>query len=142
MSDMCFFDTARKNIIDGAVLQEDGTYKGQYGGHTLAEYGESVELWDMNEAWKVHQDSRLTEPVETTKEDFWYFLEVLFPCSWERHGTSESFHMSEHTTGNITLILVRIGERYFKYEGYANTGHNERVEKCLPLYKATEEFEK
>lgn len=146
MSELCFFDPIKTSIIDTVIMDRHGIYRGMYGGKTLAEtaaeYNTKIELWNTDEAWKAHQESFLTEPVEITKERFWDMLEVLPPCRWVREGSSESFHMSEHDSGNVTLILVRIAGRYFEYHGYANTRHTERVAACYPLFKAAEEFEK
>src|SRR5574340_1594421 len=107
MTDLCFFNPIKKDIVDGAILGKDGVYRGQYGGRTLeetaAEYKCPVELQDTDVAWKAHQDARLTEPVEIDKARFWEMLEILPPCRWVRGDSSESFHMSEHTTGNVTL---------------------------------------
>ncbi len=133
MNDQVFYHRSSATIID--FVRQDG--RGQYSGHTQAEieaeYGGPVEIMSQDEAWKIHEDASKKPPVEITHEDFWYYLEVLPPQAWVRLRGSESFHMSEFQTGDITTHLVRIGHRYFKLDDHYCLKHMQLVEMCKPL---------
>lgn len=140
MEEMCFAYQDKRFVVIDTITNGLGTYSRETLEQVRERYPNAV-IMPYEEAWKKHCDSYLTEPVEITEEDFWYFLEVLSPCSWHRRHDSESFYMSEFTTGDVTLHLVRIGTRYYKFEDHVMKTHEERVEKCLALHRATEEFE-
>ena len=128
--DMCFADAANHFqpidlIVDGLSQCYKQTYE-----QILERYPHAV-IMPFDEAYDKYVDSAVTSPKEITKEDFWYFLEVFPPCSWQRQHDSESFYMSEFTNGNVTKHLVRVGERYFSFEDHVMRSHEDRVKKVL-----------
>ena len=46
---------------------------------------------------------------EIEEAEYYYFLEVLPPMAWERHG----FAMCEFTSGNVTSVFLNIAGRFF-----------------------------
>ena len=63
---------------------------------------------------EVAEAARYIKPVSEVREaDFTYALGVLPPGGWKTARGVESFRMIERTSGNITQIFARCGERYF-----------------------------
>jgi hypothetical protein len=119
----CIIDTCTDEIIP----------RGHYGKKTLEqtrlEYLDAVYM-PFEDASKL-MDEKNTLPVsEITKEDFWYFLEVLPPNQWIQESGCESFKMSEHWSGPITSIYARIGKRYFTLRDNYKLPHDEIMKRC------------
>jgi hypothetical protein len=55
-------------------------------------------------------------------------LGVLPPVGWRNDGPAESFKLSERTSGSITGIYVRIGDRYFTFKDGITLAHAECCE--------------
>lgn len=119
---------------DEAVLRPaDGKYIGRYSGETLTDYqakDSDVVLMTLDEFAEALEKRLTTDPVEITEKDYWYYLEVLPPCSWHC-GDSESFYMSEFISGRVTKHLVRLGKRYFSFDAPVMRNHHDRVKKVL-----------
>lgn len=130
MNDQVFYHRSSATIID--FVRQDG--RGQYSGHTQAEiqaeFKGPIETMSWDEARKLHNEAAKKPPVEISQEDFWHYLEVLPPQAWVRLQDSESFHMMEFQTGDITRHLVRIGKRYFKLDDNFRMKHFQLVEMC------------
>ena len=133
MNKPVFFYRPRVSIID--FVDDDGRSKcfNRTQAELEAEYGGPLEILPWDEAWRIYEDAHKKPPVEITSEDFWYYLEVLPPQAWVRFHGSESFHMVEFQTGDITTHLVRIGNRCFKLDDHYCLKHNQLVEMCRPL---------
>lgn len=103
------------------------TQRGLYGKKTLAElqaeYPDGV-LMDEDEANAAANARYVTQPTEVDEARFMYLLEVLPPARWERRNDCESFRMSEFTAGNVTLAVVRRGDRFFTWDDYITTKHD------------------
>lgn len=130
-----FFHTESKTLIDGVRPDGLGVYSGKTQAELAEEYKGEVVVMESDAAQALHEAKYIEAPKEITEAQFWYWLEVLPPCQWVRRHDSESFHMSEFTTGQITRIVVRIGTRYFDFEDTYKLTHEERVQRCLPIYK-------
>jgi hypothetical protein len=131
MSQFFFANPALTHCEDGAVLK-DGAYVGQYSGMTLEQLqlrDPAIQLIDSDEFVANHDRMLTTDPVEIDVERFEYMLEVLPPCSWVRDPGSQSFYMSEFTSGNVTAHLVNIGDRYFSFDAPMMRKHADRVAK-------------
>ncbi len=133
MSRDVFFNAKTNEIID-IVVDGVGVYSKRDLKQTWMDYGDGVGIVDEDYAIARIRKANKTQPVEITEGDWWYFLEVLPPCRWKNHGSSESFFMSEFVTYDITTHLVRIAGRYFKFDDSCNVTHEEAVSKCMPLF--------
>lgn len=72
------------------------------------------------DAWsEAKENSLCTEPTEITEDRFMEMLEVLPPQRWQRGKGCESFELCEHTSGRITAIFARFGEKYFEWQDRA-----------------------
>jgi hypothetical protein len=135
--ELCFYEPKTHTVIDCLI---DG--RGMYSGETLEQvrlrYGPGVVVMNTDEAWTDHENAFRSAPVEITEEQFWDALEVLPPCRWRRSPGAESFHMSEHTTGCISSIYVRIGDYYYTFADDVALTHEERVAKCMPLHRSNQ----
>ena len=72
-------------------------------------------------------------PVEIDAEHWDYMLNVLPPMRWVNESGAETFKMSEMTSGTITTILCRIGERYFEMADDYWTSHDDVATACLAV---------
>lgn len=137
MTQMCFANPANRHQTIDTIIDGKGTYSGETLEEVRLRYPDVV-VMSFDEAYKRYENSFAEQPPEEiTEKEFWYFLEVLPPCSWTRQHDSESFYMSEFTCGDVTLHLVRIGTRYFKAQDHVMKNHADRVKKCLPLMEVT-----
>jgi hypothetical protein len=65
---------------------------------------------------------------EITQERFWDMLECLPPCKWTGMGTrQESFHVSEHLSGDIVSWFVQLDGRYFQIDDRYTLTHREVI---------------
>jgi hypothetical protein len=70
------------------------------------------------ESWNAAKEKALcSATTEIDEEKFMEMLEVLPPQRWQRGPQCESFELSEHTSGRVTSIYVRIKDRYFTFQG-------------------------
>lgn len=129
-----FANVMRNHAEDGAVLLADNTWVGRFSGKTLQQLQERdphIMLVDGDIFVEIVERRMTTDPVEITESDYWYLLEVLPPCSWQKFGDTESFYMSEFTNLSVTCHVVRIGKQYFKFEAPVMHSHSDRVAKVL-----------
>ncbi len=87
------------------------------------------------------ENALITSTHEISEERFRYMLEVLPPVSWVSGGGSESFKLSERTSGNITAICCRIKDKFFEFQNVITMQHDAIVETCTPLYKHYKQLE-
>jgi len=90
-----------------------------------ADYGPDLVVLPFSEACRRHEDAAKSPPVEITRRDWQYALEVLPPLGWRNDGPRESFKMSERITGCITTIYVRLGDRHFQFADDIRTPHDQ-----------------
>lgn len=112
----CFYVPGVPGIID-AVHPKTGL--GVYSGESLeqirkrdpgAELGNFEQVCDQQDAyWRK-------PPVEITRDRFLEMLGVLPPVGWEMTEEEEVFKLAERTSGAITAIFCRIGDRYFEMQ--------------------------
>lgn len=77
------------------------------------------------------RDRYCKKPTPITAKDYQYMLCELPPMHWRGNGNTESFKMSEFTTGNITAIYARIGEQHYALVDDASLTHDEIIARCL-----------
>ena len=68
-----------------------------------------VERMTFDDALARQHEHWRSDPVEITYDEFQEALNVLPPEDWNTWTMTESFKMSERTSGAITAIYVRIG---------------------------------
>ena len=90
--------------------------------------------WD---SWIAEKERQLTAdpPVEITEDKFIEALECLPPQNWQRQRGAESFELCEHTSGRVTCVYVRVGQRFFAHSAIAGTlleAHTARVRFTFP----------
>lgn len=127
LSEKCFFQPSTNTVID--LVRANGL--SMYGERTLAqlqeEEGSDVMVMDMEAAIQQINASHTKPPFEISEDRFDDMLGILPPQKWVRYKTEESFHVSERITGNIVMIFVRIGGRYFEMHDEATLTHEDRV---------------
>ena len=129
----CYYQPGKPGIID-AINPDTGL--GLYGKHTLAETRveyPGAEIGDFDTVVNQQDAYWRKPPVEITRERFWEMLEVLPPEDWRSNGDHETFKLMEYTSGNITAIFCRIGERYWEMQDSVFLSSAQIVEKCRAL---------
>ena len=111
---------------------------GIYSGETLEQVRErypkaTVATLDM--ILEAEAKAYKSEPVRIDRERWDYMLNVLPPVQWANRNGAETFKMSEMTSGTITTILCRIGERYFEMADDYWTSHDDIATACHVLIK-------
>ncbi len=114
----CFYVPGSLYIIDMVNPKTGLTF---YFGKSLEDVREKepeAQFMSFDEAFEqieAAQRAAFVRPVsESTKDEFWHMLEVLPPLGWKTAKGVESFKMCEMTTGTLTNIYARCGDRYFK----------------------------
>lgn len=135
MSGHAFYVPGERYARDGAVL-DDGVWRGLWSpGKRLEDYPAGTEVLDYETCAARVEALFITEPIEIDRDRFHYLLEVLPPLGWAGIGTPvESFKLSEFTNGRVTCIAVRVGDRYFSFDGVASTPHHECVAKVCAAF--------
>lgn len=98
----------------------------------------AAELRDLDEWIREKEKALCTEPQEITRERWWEMLEVLPPQRWQRAKgppSCESFELCEHTSGRVTSIFCRIGDKYFEWQGIAGNTLEAHAVRCGLLRK-------
>ena len=128
-----FYVPGRPGIIDVA-FKRDGVWKGGYSDETIEQIGiryPGVTLGRLGPVCESSDESYKQPPVEIDAERYNEMLEVLPPEQWHGIGEhTESFKLSERTSGNITAIFCRIGERYFEMQDSVFMKHAAIVAAC------------
>lgn len=126
-----FYDPNRLTIID--VIKPDG--KSCVYSESLEQVQQrypDAEIWGFLDAVTHQENAMISAPVEITEDRFIEMLEILPPVHWVRHGVSESFKMSERTSGSITGIFARIGNRFFEMQNHISMSH-EDILRCIAV---------
>ena len=127
-----FYVPGRPGIIDLAVLR-DGEQVGGYSGETLPQIAlryPGVQLGELGPVSAASDESWKSPPVEITADRYMEMLEVLPPVAWKSSRDAETFKLSERTSGNITAIFCRLGERYFEMQDSIFLKHDAIVDAC------------
>ena len=131
-----FYSEKDGNAVD-VVHPETG--KGAYSGQTLeqltAQYGELVQI-DSKEAGRRSDQKHITAPEVTDADYFDQMLNVLPPMNWHRSGCDETFQLCERYSGRVTLTLVKLGHRYFKFYDIEFTPYLTLIAKAYTAAKA------
>lgn len=64
-------------------------------------------------------DSRVTDPVEETKEQFWEALECLPPSRWHHVRGVELFHICERITADLVSWHAKLNGRFYTFNDRA-----------------------
>ena len=134
--EQCFYVPGKPGIID---LIHPNTGRSCIGGNTLEEIREEypgAEVGDFEEVVGQQDDYWRRPPVEITAERFEEMLCVLPPVGWERGESAEVFKMSEPTSGEITAIFCRLGDRYFEMQDRIDMNPGLVIAKCEKAAKA------
>jgi len=128
-----FYVPGRPGIIDLAVMR-NGEQVGGYSGETLPQIAlryPGVQLGELGPVSAASDESWKSPPVEITADRYMEMLEVLPPVAWRGIGTEEeTFKLSERTSGNITAIFCRIGERHFEMQDSIHMKHDDIITAC------------
>jgi len=102
------------------MLASDG--KSHYARETLEQIQiryPGAEIVDLDSWIEAKEKALSSNPVEITEDRFMEMLEVLPPQRWQHGKNCESFELSEHTSGRVTAIFCRFGEKYYEFQGIA-----------------------
>ncbi len=113
----CFYVPGSDTIIDTAELR-DGVWRSSIENEDINQIRiryPNAELADFQRVYEKVEASYRTRPVEITKAQFIYALEVLPPVGWRTAKGVESFKISERYYGQMTAIYARVGKRYFTF---------------------------
>lgn len=113
----CFYVPGSDTIIDTADLR-DGVWRSSIENEDITQIRmryPNAELADFQRVYEKVEASYRTRPIEITKAQFIYALEVLPPVGWRTARGVESFKISERYYGQMTAIYARVGRRYFTF---------------------------
>lgn len=130
-----FYVPGKPGIIDTAVVGADGIARSYYEGETLDQMQVRYPGAALGELGPVSEASEamfVSVPVEVDEARYMEMLEVLPPMHWKNQGVSESFKLSERTSGNITAIFCRIQGRYFEMQNSVFMSHEDIV-RCIAV---------
>lgn len=129
----CFYTPGQPGIID---LVHPNTGKSVISGDTLEEIRErypDAEIGDFDEIVGQQDAYWRKPPTEITQERFIEMLEVLPPVGWEIGEDTEVFKLCERTSGTMTAIFCRLGDRYFELCDNINMPAGMVIAKCEAL---------
>lgn len=89
------------------------------------DYGASLTLLTAEDALTRAEAPSISDCKEISEDRFYEMLNILPPAGWKTDSDGESFKMCEYTSGRITAIFVRIGERYVTLSDRMSTPHRE-----------------
>ena len=134
----CFYQPGESGIVD--VARPDGksvcfaedlnAINKRYPGAVLMLFDEAIKQADAAKRARL-----CTGAHEITEEKWIYALEVLPPMDWVRHQGSESFKMSELTSGNLTAIYCRVGDKYYTLTEDVKMPHNKIIGMCQAAWE-------
>lgn len=90
-------------------------------------------ITELDAILKAEADFFKQAPVEIDAEKWDYMLNVLPPVQWTNEHGAETFKMSEMTSGTITTIFCRIGNRYFEVVDDYWVSHDQVATACKEL---------
>lgn len=149
----CFFVPGKPGIIDELNLATGRSYIEKENLEEIRLRHPGAEIGDLDDCAQRSEEMFRTDPREITQEKYDEMLNVLPPqrwvqdggTSWRQHGYqtfclrtaddyTSSFEMSEHMYGRVTSFFVAIGQRFFTYDGYAGTPHQDKVRRCAEAF--------
>lgn len=89
------------------------------------DYGASLTLLTTEDALNRAEAPFISACEEISEDRYLEMLNILPPAGWKTDSDGESFKMCEYTSGRITAIFVRIGERYVTLSDRMSTPHRE-----------------
>jgi hypothetical protein len=126
----CFYTPGTPGIID---IIDPRTNKGEYSREDLEDTRKrhpQAEIGNFDEICAAQADFWIKPPVEIDEARYDEMLNVLPPADWVHSGHTESFKMIERTSGNVTGIYCRVGEKFFHLENSITMRHHEIVALC------------
>ena len=130
-----FFDAVRRELVDAVDPATGlGTYSGESQEQLAARHKTTVVMVGWAEAQREQLRKYITPPVATTHE---YFVEVArghAPIGSLQSGSCQGeyvdcFCIDRQQYGQIGNYLVRVGDRYFKFQDYLGMKAHELLEK-------------
>ena len=126
----CFYVPGKPGIIDAV---NPATGRGLYSGETLTEVNArypSAVLGDFETVCDSQDAYWISQPVQITADRFNEMLGVLPPVGWESQSNGEVFKLSERTSGMITAIFCRLGDRYFEMQDRIDMPFDAVIKAC------------
>lgn len=114
MFELCFFSKSKNQVIDGCVNQL-GLYSKKSLDQLKLDYSDDVEIMHFDYAAKLIDEANRKPVTETTKEQYWYALEVLPPQNWKQISGGDYFQMSEYDSGTITTYYANYNGKYYTW---------------------------
>ena len=113
--EQCFFSKTENQVIDGCI-NNLGLFSKKTLEQFQSEYAD-IEILHIDDAIKIMDDANRTPATKTTKEKYWYALNVLPPQNWKRFpdGKGDYFQMSEYWSGDITTYYAEYGGEYYTF---------------------------
>jgi len=119
----------------------NGTWIGDYGDETQAQIealGMKMLTWEeFSKAADEAHEKLITDPVETTKENFHDMLACLPPHRYTSGGDVTFFCMSEFYSGDITSFFGHYKGKYFSFRDRATTKKETIITKIIQAYDKT-----
>jgi hypothetical protein len=135
-SEVCFFDTESKSIIDFAMPNGKSSVFGETLTQMQSRYPHVVMLDYVNAQKQkdlADREHYCHEPIEIDESRFSEMLNILPPVRWTTRADSESFLMSEMLCGTLTECYMRIGDRYFEVCVDICTHDHDALVECMLL---------
>lgn len=136
----CFYIPDQPGIQD---LVHPTTGRGVYSGKSLKEMQEKhngIVIGNFDTVAGEQEGYWIQPPTEITHERFDEMLNVLPPNDWCVWLVSESFKISERTSGTVTMIFCRIGvdegARYFEMQDSIFLTHEAIIAKARTVMEA------
>lgn len=121
-----FYVPGQLSVVDevkqNAAGEKFGLWSSQSHAQLEAQYPGLV-VGTAAEFRTLANEAAKTAPEEITQEEFDDLLNVLPPQGWTRGGSSESFKLSEYYANDITTVVVRVDDRYFKFRDLGSLRH-------------------
>lgn len=119
-------------IIDMAILNQQGSYVGQYSKEPLelvAKRYPGVLMGDFQLVSDSIHAAMKSMPSEITEAKFNEYLGALPPEDWQSSGNEESFKICEYLSGSITTICAKTHGRFYAFNDVATLTHAEIIQK-------------
>ena len=123
------FYNDERGVIDVRLDTGVGHYSGRTLDEIAAEYS-GVEVLPIDEAVARLERKYISAPILIDADAYRQGLNEMAPKHWQAGEDSESFQMSEHLSGRVTGVFVRVGEHFLNWNDIAGTAHADLVDKA------------
>lgn len=126
----CFVSLSKRTVIDVIGEQGLGQFSKQNLDEVRARYPDAMQMGLAEAADAIEAMWCSDAPTEISTESFFAAMEELPPVEWINQGGTETFKSQEASSGQVTAIYARIGERCFSFLGRYGMSHNEIIAFC------------